>query len=108
MTTKLIEKPINEIIAGAKLGADVLDVKGRLLMPAGATLSDDAINKLMSRDVSSVTIIEKEVMSEEQLLVIKTDIENAINSRFRKTKNNQHMNELRQALIDFRIKNLDL
>lgn len=107
MSSKLIETSIKEVTEGAKLGLDVLDHQGQLLMPAGATLSLSAIDRLISREITHVTVVEKEVMTEEQFSVLKSEIEMMINHRFRKANSSPLMQELKQALIDHRIKELN-
>lgn len=108
MPKNLITTSVDKASIGAELGADIIDNNGNLLMPIGSIISQESINKLMLREIESITIVEKELFSEEQIAELKKEVENSITHRFRKHSNNPLMNELKQALINYRINELEL
>jgi putative nucleotidyltransferase with HDIG domain len=51
-----MEKPLKRVLPGATLARDVADSTGRILYPAGATLTESAIEALAQRGVTDVDV----------------------------------------------------
>ena len=51
-----MQKPIKRVLPGATLARDVLDAAGRILYPAGSTLTESAIEALLQRGVTEVDV----------------------------------------------------
>jgi putative nucleotidyltransferase with HDIG domain len=52
-----MEKPIERVVPGETLSADVTDGTGRIMYPRGATLTESAIAALGQRGVSTVSVV---------------------------------------------------
>lgn len=63
-----MDKPLALVLPGETLETDVLDVKGRLLFPKGATLTASAIEALRLRGVASVSVVGETVPLNAELL----------------------------------------
>lgn len=107
MVKKFVEYELAQAPVDSAVGVDILDSRGQLLMPADAILSQQAIDRLTTREIKTVTIVEQEEMTEEQLAVLVEEIENTINHRFRNSHEIPLMEDLRKALINYRIKELE-
>jgi putative nucleotidyltransferase with HDIG domain len=51
-----MEKPLSRVLPGATLARDIVDPAGRIIYPAGATLTESALEALRQRGVSEVDV----------------------------------------------------
>jgi hypothetical protein len=90
---------------GMKLACDVKQTNGSCLLSAGSELSNEAIVLLNNRGVTTLQILIA-VDSQQKSAEIEL-IEQQISKRFRKVQNDPLMAQLRKALLNHRLKELE-
>ncbi len=92
---------LHEALPGMRLAVDVVDTSGQILLPAGAELSEALIRSLGRREIEGV-IVEREpdpVASQ----VARERVERQLVQLFRHAGQGFETNELRQAVLAFRL-----
>lgn len=101
---KTQEVDINDVHAGAVLAADVVDGDGRVLMSAGAALSDAALTSLRRREIVSVTVELVEELDAAALAARRVRLENQLARLFRHAGEDTETRALQQAVLAYRLK----
>ena len=96
---------LDALQAGMKIAEAVVDDGGRILVPAGAEITDSMLISLRRREVTSVKVelqIEQDpAILEAQRIVISTRLDRI----FRKTGDSVETRTLYQAVLDHRMEN---
>lgn len=98
------EVELSSVHAGAVLAADVVDGDGRVLMSAGALLSEAALNSLRRREIATVTVEFVEVLDEAGREARRVRIENQLARLFRHAGEQSETRALQQAVLAYRLK----
>jgi len=95
---------IDQVTAGAVLAADVVDAGGRILMPAGATLTAAALDSLQRRDITSLSIesIQQEDPAAREARRVR--LETRLARLFRHAGEQTEMRALQHAVLNYRLK----
>lgn len=88
--------------AGMKLAESVVDDNDVVFLAEGTLLTEKLIANLSERGISTVCVETIEQLSEEEKQRRRQQIEDQIKQRFRKVIENPLMQELCDALIDYR------
>ena len=94
---------LDECTDGMRLADGVIDENGMMLVSADTPINDKLLAKLANLGVENVTIIVEEQLSDEEKLRLQKEIEEQVNDRFRNVADNPLMQQLRDAIIQFRI-----
>ena len=97
---------IEAVSVGAVLAADVLDENGRILMPAGAILTESAINGLRRREVLSVDIEAAATLNPAQREAQRVRLETRLARLFRHAGEQAESRALHHAMLSYRLKDL--
>lgn len=101
---KTQEVDINDVHAGAVLAADVVDGDGRVLMSAGAALSDAALASLRRREIASLSIEVVEELDAAAREARRVRIENQLARLFRHAGEDTETRALLQTVLAYRLK----
>lgn len=101
MTSKSL--PLDQVLPGAVLGDNVHDEAGRVLLRAGAVLSESAIEALRRRKVEQVVLEVIEKTSPEQLALEKVRLETRLEAAFRRAGHSEANRQLWQAILEFKL-----
>lgn len=93
--------PIDDVLPGATLGANVQDASGRILLRAGSMLTEAAIGSLRRRNVETLPIEVQEVVDAEQQEGRRVEIERHLQRAFRHAGEGAASQYLRQAVREF-------
>lgn len=96
--------PLDGVIAGARLAADVCDAAGRVLLATGTELSDAALNSLRQRGVPHVTVAEP--LSDAELAELRADVVKRVEHLFRNTTGDPIMRGMHDAVLAHHLKRL--
>ena len=103
---KSIKIDLSDAKEGMVLAEDVIDAKGVRLVTIGTELSGTSINVLKKRSIESITIIQHEELSEEERKNKIHEIEQTLELAFSKSQNEPFMQDLKQIILDYRIREL--
>lgn len=98
---QILQLPLHDAVAGERLAAPVFDCVGNVLMPAGATLTDAAINGLARRGVATVSVARAPLGEAVAASRRRQEIEQRVETRFRRAGQGQASRLLRQATLEF-------
>lgn len=89
---------ITDAKAGDKVGKDVLDLKGNLLLKAGTVLTADMIERIKARMVDSIFIEDAgSQLSAEEIAKKEAEIDQALDEMFKDVAANPLMALLRES-----------
>ena len=91
--------------AGMQLAEPIHDDNGMLLFIEGTILTDKHISHLKEINIATVTTTLDEQLSEEELLLIRKQTQERLDRLFRNVMSNPLMQQLYNALIDYRCGN---
>ena len=94
---------IDALPEGGTLADPVHDAQGRTLLTGGLELSESMLDSLRRRDISSVTILEEDARSEEELAVERSRATKRVNALFRKTEGTANLELLQQLVLEHRL-----
>lgn len=92
---------IDAIVPGTAVARDVCDAGGRVLVPAGATLSESLLQALARRGIPQVEVEIEEAIDPAVLEARVRQIETDLDNRFRLAGEGSETRQLRQAVHDF-------
>lgn len=95
---------IDQVQAGAVLAADVVDAGGRILMPAGATLTATALESLQRRDIVSLTIESLQEEDPAAREARRVRLETRLARLFRHAGEQPEMRALHHAVLNYHLK----
>jgi len=94
---------IKDAQPGMRLAMAVMDVSGRVLLPAGAVLTDGTLQSLQRRNVLQL-VIEREVMLDPAVLAGRqAEIEEQLARLFRKAGEGDATRALHNAILAFQL-----
>ena len=93
--------PIDEVLPGVTLGANVQDDSGRILLRAGSLLTESAIESLRRRNVETLPIDVQEVVDAEQQEARQLQAERQLEHAFRRAGDGVATQCLKQAALAF-------
>jgi hypothetical protein len=101
---KIVETlPIGEVVPGMYLAQAVMDDGGRVLVPAGAEVSESMLNSLQRRDVAELTV-EREVEEDPaEREAFRAKLVEHLDRLFRKAGDAAETRVLYQSILDFRL-----
>lgn len=101
---KVIETmPIGQVQPGMRVAEAVTDAGGRILVPAGAELSDSLLQGLLRRDVDSLRIEREAVDDPHQRAQARAELVHCLDHLFRKAGQGEETRALYQAILDYRL-----
>lgn len=93
---------LDEISPGARLAEPVCDVKGNVLMPAGATLSESALASLARRGLTELTLVFEKEESDEVRAADQARVEARLAQLFRGVGDNPAGQHLLRLMRQYR------
>lgn len=91
--------------SGMHLAEAVTDDSGRILIPAGAVLTESLLNSLQRRDVAELVIERPVVMDQAARQAMLARVEQRLSRLFRLAGDGAETRILYQAVSDFRMEN---
>ena len=95
--------PLDQVLPGSVLGDNVQDEAGRVLLRAGAVISESALEALRRRAVEQVVLDVVEKPSPEQFALEKVRLETRLESAFRRAGQSEANRQLWQAILEFKL-----
>lgn len=89
--------------SGMILANPVLGDNGRVLLAAGAELSDNLLVSLNSRNICSISIREEDTRSEKELGIEREKVAKHIDELFQTAAPDSNLQSLRQMILDYRL-----
>ena len=99
---KTKELALRDVQEDMILATDVYDNNGNVLLAAGIQLSYAALTALARHGVATVTVGQVQEISEDRRMMLRQEIENRLNDRFRQVRDDAVMNRLKEALLNHR------
>lgn len=100
-----LELAITEVISGARLAADAVDTHGKILIPAGATVTESCLAKLIAGGVTRLMIEAEESTIEEIRRQAKyAAVRQRVEFVFRGIESNPSAHELERLVLEYKIK----
>lgn len=96
----LSELAIEDVSPGDVLGADVLDARGAVLLPAGSSLTEHTLDRLRGRDIDTLVIVSPE--SAEAKAARYAAMHERLDHLFRKVADDPVTVRLKQAILQMR------
>lgn len=93
--------PIDDVEPGSRLADSLCDVGGRVLVPAGAELTDRLLEALRRRGIDELVVEREAVIDHEALAALRARIDQRLARRFRKAGDGLETRLLYQAVHDF-------
>jgi len=93
--------PLEEVSPGMVVAAPILDEGGRVLLPAGSTLSEGVIASLERRDIASVTVEVEVQMDPAEAEARRVRLKAQLDHLFRHAGEGEEMHALYAAVLDF-------
>lgn len=102
MNQKLLS--LEELLPGAVLAENVHDNAGRVLLRAGAVITEASIDALRRREIEMVTVeVVAEELSPEQLAIERKRLEARLDEAFARAGEGVANQLLRQAVLEFKL-----
>ncbi|MDP2834628.1 MAG: hypothetical protein Q8Q28_15265 [Pseudomonadota bacterium] len=101
--TRIHTLPLDRVMPGMVLGADLCDAYGATLLAAGSELSATQIASLRRRDVRQVVIEVREIVSEAEREARRDEIRARLRHLFRRTGEGEADRVLYQTLLEYRL-----
>lgn len=102
-----VELAISEVISGARLATDVVDVKGKVVMPAGATVTEACLGKLVASGVSRLMIeIEEDSVEEMRRQAQCAAVRRRVEFVFRSIESNPSAHELERLILEYKLRSM--
>lgn len=102
MNQKLLS--LDELLPGAVLAENVHDAAGRVLLRAGAVITEASIDALRRRDIEMVTVeAVVEARSPEQRALERSRLEGRLDEAFARAGDGEASRLLRQAILEFKL-----
>lgn len=98
---KLIPLALAE--SGMILASTIRGVNGQVMLTAGAELSDNLLASLHTRNISTISIQEEDLRSEEELAIEREKITKHIDALFQTVTPNSNLDSLRLLILDYRL-----
>ena len=99
---KIVETiPIGDVLPGMHVAQAVIDAGGRVLVPAGAEVSDSLLQGLIRRDISELVVereVEEDPAAREKFRI---ELSERLDQLFRKAGDGQETRMLYQFVHDF-------
>ena len=102
--TKLV--PVALAKPGMKLAAQVEDSAGRILLIAGAELTEKSLASLLKRNICCVVILEQDARSEEELACERSQATAHLDALFQSAAHGTNRELLRQLILEYRLEAL--
>lgn len=96
----LSELAIDDVSPGDVLGADVLDARGAVLLPAGSSLTEHVLDRLRGRNIDTLVIVLPE--SAEAEAARYAAMYERLEHLFRKVSDDPAAGRLKQAILQLR------
>lgn len=103
---QILQVPVNELRPGQCLAEALSDENGRVLIPAGAELSEQTIAGLIRRQVTTVAVAVELESSPEQRDMLASRVNFQLDGLFRHAGESEEIMNLRQAIFDYRMGHL--
>jgi len=104
---QIITIDVENAETGMHLASDAIDGQGVCMLCVGSVLTGSTIDGLKKRNIQQITIYESVILSEEQILEMKTAIKNELDHKFKYLEDYPALNRLKQVFYNFRTKDLD-
>ena len=93
---------IEDVVNGARLAEPVCDVKGSVLIPAGAEVSESTLASLVRRGITELTIVFEKVGSEAEQVADRERVEARLAQLFRGIGENRAGQHLLRLMRQYR------
>jgi len=101
---KRIEQlPLDALAAGMTLAEDVFDESGRLLIPAGAVLTESTIGSLERRDIGSVMVVLEVIEDPSETEAYRQRVCKDLDQLFRHAGHGEETRMLYQTVLAYRM-----
>lgn len=101
MKKTLSQLPLEEVLPGMVVAAPIIDAGGRVLLPAGSTLSEGVITSLARRDIASLTVEVEVPLDPAEAEARRARIKAQLDHLFRHAGEGEEMHALYGAILDF-------
>jgi len=101
--TSIHTLPLEQVMPGMVLGADIQDAHGGTLLAAGTELSDMHIASLRRRDVQQAVIEMREILSEADREARREAVRDRLGHLFRQAGEGEADRVLYQAILEYRL-----
>jgi len=105
--TRIHTLPLDRVMPGMVLGADLRDAHGATLLAAGSELSATHIASLRRRDVRQVVIEVREIVSEAEQEARREAIRARVRHLFRRAGEREADRVLYQTLLEYRLEQVE-
>jgi hypothetical protein len=93
--------PIGDARSGDVLAAHVCDAAGRVLLPAGAVLTEASLVSLARRDIAELRVSRAALIDPAAAAIRRKEIEQQLQVRFRRAGDGDATGLLRQACLEY-------
>lgn len=95
--------PLEQAVVGMRLGADVQDAQGAVLLAAGAELTDSLLAALRRRGITQICVHEEEQLSESQREARREAVAARLAHLFRRALESEADRQLYDSVRDYRL-----
>lgn len=104
---KIVTIDMDKAETGMQLATDAIDSQGVCLLSVGSVLTSGTIKGLQKRNIKQISVYEKLTLTAQQVLDIKSDLNEELDQKFKYLESFPALSKLKQVFYNFRIKDLD-
>lgn len=98
--------PLDQARPGQRLGSDLRDARGAVLLAAGSELSESLINALRRRGVESISVALADSITPEEQEMQREAARRRLAWLFRRAGESEAERQLFEALLDYRLERI--